>query len=458
MPDSQEEAAALRATIQNFIQERFAAKTDKLDPADDKYQKYVAQFDYDTWLADAARRVGQLQVVTHSLKPIHPDAKGSSIYAPPGSQMSETVISTDTLDDSFKVDVVGNAAALDVFKFLQQEVNGRSLLERVEQGDVNLEAALSDDAETGRQLMQQFARIIEPGAYYASHTLAKQLFWLTGDDPAVNEDFELLAPLYPTSLVHRIFQTINHDRFGDEAKAARQARFKNQPSKSGYCEYPGLAIQRFGGSKPQNISQLNSQRGGNSYLLSSAPPLWRSRRVALIRAQSAFPAYARRPGVWPTIRELGRFLAQDPAKNMHTRDYRDQLTAELVDELIVFTHDMHQLPAGWTDDWHCRLPLEQQCWLDPYRANQDTEFAEQYLQVKNSWLDTVCDDFSRWLTARLERYSKLLMGDPEYRHFAQAAGQDMALQKALEDARKDWQQRLQQELEALAEVLSHDDE
>lgn len=26
-------------------------------------------------------------------------------------------------------------------------------------------------------------------------------------------------------------------------------------------EYPNLAVQKFGGTKPQNISQLNSERG-----------------------------------------------------------------------------------------------------------------------------------------------------------------------------------------------------
>src|SRR5699024_1960237 len=276
MPSQDGEAAQIRAVIRQFLNERFLAKTEKLDPADDKYQRYVEQFEYNTWLADAARRVSQLQVVTHSLKPTHPDAKGSSIYAPPGGAASETVVGTDTLDASFSVDVVGNAAALDVFKFLQQEVNGRSLLERVEQGDPDLEAALSDDPETAHHLMQQFARITDPGDRHASHTLAKQLFWLTGDDPAVDEDFHLLAPLYATSLAHRVFQTINHDRFSDEAKAAREARRGNRPNERGYCDYPGLAMQRFGGSKPQNISQLNSERRGESHLLNSAPPLWRS--------------------------------------------------------------------------------------------------------------------------------------------------------------------------------------
>ncbi|ROO30783.1 type I-F CRISPR-associated protein Csy1 [Salinisphaera orenii] len=454
MRGSTNETEKLRLTIQEFLSERLAGKVEKLAEDDPKHEALVAQFDYEHWLADAARRVAQLQVVTHSLKPIHPDAKGSSVYAPPGAPRPGAVVGTDLLGDQFTVDVVGNAAALDVFKFLKIDVDGRTLLERVEQSDPDLEAALSDDPQTGRERMQQFATITEPGGRYASHTRGKQLFWLVGDDPAVNDDFHLLAPLYATSLAHRVFQTINRDRFSDEAKAARDARRKDQPSETGYCDYPGLAVQRFGGSKPQNISQLNSERGGNSYLLGSAPPLWRSRAVAPIRSPSAFNAYGRRRNVRATIRELGTFLAEDPTRNMHTRDYRDQLTAELVDELIVFTSEMRQLPPGWTDDWQCRLPIEQQCWLDPHRAEMDREFAETL--VETEWLPEMCQDFSRWLNARLDRHRNLHMGDAEHRHFASAAGNDTNIRNALESARKDWQAQLEKELAALAEVF--DDE
>lgn len=455
MPALKEHPCAIRSVIQTFLKERFDTKTEKLAPDDPKYEQLVGQFDYDRWLADAARRVGQLQVVTHSLKPIHPDAKGSSVYSPPEGTLPGAVIGTNILGDQFTVDVVGNAAALDVFKFLKLKYDGRTLLERVEQGDADLERALSDNVETGRQLMAQFATITEPAGRYASHTRGKQLFWLVGDDPSVDEDFHLLAPLYATSLAHRVFQTINEDRFSDDAKAAREARRKDQPFEHGYCEYPGLAIQRFGGSKPQNISQLNSERGGNSYLLGSAPPLWRSRGVSPIRSTSAFPAYASRSGVRPAIRELGRFLAEDPAQNMHTRDYRDQLTAELVDELIVFTSEMHQLPAGWTDDWHCQLPFEQQCWLDPHRAKVDSEFAERMSAL--DWWRAICGDFSRWLNARLDRYLKQATGDPEHRHFARAAADDPNAKRAFEWALKDWQAELDKELAFLPEVFNDDE-
>ena len=456
MPAENKQAIDIRETIKGFLTERFNAKAEKLSADDPKYTQLAAQFAYDDWITDAARRVGQLQVVTHSLKPTHPDAKGSSVYAPPGQSSSGSAIGTQSLGEQFTVDAVGNAAALDVFKFLKLTYDGRTLLEHVEQRDASLEKALSDDTDKARQLMEQFATITEPGEQYSSHTRGKQLYWLIGDDPTAHEDFHLLAPLYATSLAHRVFQTINQDRFSDEAKAARDARRKNQPYEHGYCDYPGLAVQRFGGSKPQNISQLNSERGGNSYLLGSAPPLWRSRSVAPIRSASAFRAFSARPAVRPAIRALAEFLAEDPAKNVHTRDYRDELTAALVDELIVFTSEMHQLAPGWTDDWHCQLSFEQQCWLDPYRARIDTDFAKRMLAA--DWWPTICEDFSRWVNARLEWQIKHTLGDPEHRHFSKAIATDANARQAFDFARKDWQAKLEKELAGLTEVFNDDAE
>ncbi|WP_348760576.1 type I-F CRISPR-associated protein Csy1 [uncultured Salinisphaera sp.] len=452
MPQTQ--ADSLRSTIERFLGERFSAKTEKLSPDDPQHQKLTEQFNYDTWLANAAQRVSQLQVVTHSLKPVHPDAKGSSLYAPPASDTPSQTIGTHALGDAFTVDVVGNAAALDVFKFLKLEHDGQTLLERVEQGDAQLAAALSDDADTGAKLMRDFATITEPSGEWSSHKRGKQLYWLVGDDPSLDDAFHLISPLYATSLAHRVFRTINDDRFSDNAKAAREARKKDHPDDHGFVDYPGLAVQRFGGSKPQNISQLNSERGGNSYLLSCAPPTWRSRHIAPIRGSSAFTVFGRRPDVRRNVRSLGRLLAGNPEPNMGTRDRRDELTRALVDELIVFTSEMQQLPPGWTDDWHCRLAFAHQCWLDPFRATEDADFRAEMADI--DWLSTVCEDFSRWLNGRLEYFWKLAMGDPEHRHFAKSAARDENM-ATLAAAYRDWQYELQAELAGFAEVIDDDE-
>jgi CRISPR-associated protein Csy1 len=75
-------SAELRAVIVEFLNKRLADKLDgiKGDNPEDEPQRQqrrselLKQFQPATWLEDAARRASQIQAVTHSLKPIHPDA------------------------------------------------------------------------------------------------------------------------------------------------------------------------------------------------------------------------------------------------------------------------------------------------------------------------------------------------------------------------------------------------
>ena len=75
--------AGYRAAISAFLQERLQAKLDKLKPDDPQRDEVIASFAHDVWLACAAKRVEQIQAVTHSLKPIHADARGTNLYVEP---------------------------------------------------------------------------------------------------------------------------------------------------------------------------------------------------------------------------------------------------------------------------------------------------------------------------------------------------------------------------------------
>src|SRR5574337_589698 len=73
-----------REAIHAFLQERLNAKLEKLKTDEDgKREDVIAQHQPTVWLEDAARRVQQIQAVTHSLKPIHPDARGTNLYVEP---------------------------------------------------------------------------------------------------------------------------------------------------------------------------------------------------------------------------------------------------------------------------------------------------------------------------------------------------------------------------------------
>ncbi len=409
-----------REAIHAFLQERLNAKLEKLKADEDgKRTELTAQHQPAAWLDDAARRVQQIQAVTHSLKPIHPDARGTNLYVEPRTLPPLAELGSHALGERFVGDVVGNAAALDVYKLLKLEVNGRSLLTALLTQDADALAALHADPAQAEKLRDAFVSLTQPRAEGpSSHTLAKQLYWLSGSDACDDAQYTLLAPLYATSLAHAVHAQVQEDRFGEANKAARQARRERKMHDGVFHDYPDLAVQNMGGSNKQNLGLLNVARGGKNYLLSSLPPQWQASAVRLpVHATSVFDRlFIARPEVRRTVMALRVFLESDPDANLATRERREELLDALVDELVSLAAELQQiLPPGWSrdDERFADLHRSEQLWLDPLRAEQpdEADFAREWLQM--DWPAAVGQRFANWLNAQLR--GKLPVGDAEAR-------------------------------------------
>ncbi len=400
---------ALRDLIHTFIHIRLQAKLDKLKPDEhDKRQQLLDAHRPHAWLADAAYRVGQLQLATHTLKPIHPDARGSNLHAPPQRQDLPGLVSSHCLGGSWDDDVVGNSAALDVFKFLKLEHEGKTLLQRMLEEDAALLEALSEDVALASEWRGAFAGITQSRGTPASHTLAKQVYF-----PLPDGGYHLLAPLFPTSLVHRVQQGMREDRYGEAAKAAREAWRAKAPSEHGYCEYPNLAIQNFGGTKPQNISQLNSERYGENWLLASLPPQWQSTDLRPpLRSDSVFDfLYRNDKGLRSSVAEMQHFLRVTAHNNWQIRRKRARLLGDIADEFhqyaarLLEANRSGELAAGWSTHAECRLHESEQRWLDLLWEQEDSDF-------KHSWPEQVSQRFGNWLNKVLD-HDTLRLSDAE---------------------------------------------
>lgn len=411
----------MRVQIAEFLQERLQARLDKLKEDDPKRADLIQQFQPAAWLEDATRRVRQIQMVTHSLKPLHPDARGTNLYIDPAQSFHHDVLGSHSLGADFAADVVGNAAALDVYKFLQLTVDGHSLLDGLLANDDAAIKALGSDYDKAREWQHAFASLVrKPEETVSSHVLAKQVYWLVGEtdyqDATEDEHYHLLAPLHPTSLVHAVYNIVQDHRFGEQTKAARQARRNNEVYDGVLHEYPGLAAQKLGGTKPQNISQRNSERGGNNYLLSSLPPQWRSTKLRQPwHIKSIFESlFLYRGDVRQTVRSMRTFLQSDPPSNKDTRNRVDGYVSHLLDELIVLAIELQKVwPTGWTADARCDLTKEEQLWLDPERAESDAEFRNEWLAME--WPEKIGHRFGNWLNAQLGQ--QLPVGEVEQRHW-----------------------------------------
>lgn len=436
MQDSQdpEGTRRIRASIAAFLQDRLQTRLDKLAVDDPKRAELIAQFEPDAWLEDAARRVRQIQTVTHALKPIHPDARGTNLYVVPSQLPPLDLVGSHVLGQGFVSDVVGNAAALDVYKFLRLQVDGRSLLDGLLADDPVVVRALSADPKRAKQWQIAFVGLTQgkDGAL-ASHTRAKQVYWLAGEDATDDAQYHLLAPLYATSLAHAVHEVVQEDRFGETNKAARAARRAGEEHADVLREYPNLAVQKFGGTKPQNISQLNSERGGVNYLLASLPPQWRPRKLRQPWGVTSVidQMLLHRDGVRPTVRALLRFLLAQPPSNADTRDRVDGYVSSLIDELVILATELQQgWPDGWTADARCELVPEEQLWLDPTRAEDDEAFRRQWMQM--DWPAQVGHRFGNWLNAQLS--GRLPVGEAEQRQWRK--------ELLVDESEQGWAQRL----------------
>lgn len=418
--------ASVKAVINAFLQERLQPKLENLKPEEDEQrQALLRDYSPTNWLPDAARRVGQIQQVTHALKFTHPDARGSSLSVAGNPAVGEEIVGTHTVARSLAPDVVGNAAALDVYKFLRLSVGGKTILDLASMADPVLAAAFSDDLDLAKGWMVAFASLTEAKGQPASNKLAKQVYW-----PLEGRNYHLLAPLFPTSLVHGLWRRIREDRFSEEAKAAREARRNGLAHPHGYCEYPNVAIQNFGGTKPQNISQLNSERYGENYLLPSLPPNWKTAEVRPPLAVSS--VFERIFGSRPRVRELVRILkeflvsVEHAGSNIRIRNKRAELASLIRDEAFQYAAELRQLEPGWSALPDCLLNSAEQCWLDPERAEQDADFAN--LRQCGDWPDEICRRFGNWLNARLTT-PNTPMGAVEAAHWRDVLEGEMRLMR-----------------------------
>ncbi len=217
-----------------------AAKRSDTDSATLAAERRELELRYEpkAWLTDAAKRAGQINLVTHAAKFTHGDSKSCSIYSEAVAQ--EGYLSTAALS-GLDTDAVGNAAALDVAKLLQTRVDGGdSLLASLKRGDHAALAAFADDENQLREWIAGFSRALTPGEP-ASHKLAKQGYF------PVEEGYHLLSPLFATSLVHAMHQKMIAFRFGDEVKAIWKARREKTWHPTPLTLFPDAAEIHFGG-------------------------------------------------------------------------------------------------------------------------------------------------------------------------------------------------------------------
>ncbi|MBM5575626.1 type I-F CRISPR-associated protein Csy1 [Deefgea sp. CFH1-16] len=407
--------------IKDYIQGRASTRLEKWDKEVEKELKdaperedefsglravEMAKFDTRTWLSDAAQRAKQISFATHPPKFTHSDSKSSSVFVQSTSQ-SMPYLCTARLTEA-QSDVVGNAAALDVAGLLQLADCGLSLAQQIAANDLSALQPFAESEEQLAEWQQGFQQALA-SKELRSHALAKQLYF-----PLGTGDYHLISPLFSSSLAHALHQRISDSRFSDTAKAIRQLKREEKFSAEPTVDYVNVAVQTYGGTKPQNISLLNSARRGQAYLLNACPPIWQSQAKPPSESRDAFWRQLDQL-TWRKTRDLKAFLIRVADRNnIRIREKRAEWVDDLIDILLQYAASIQAMRelAGWSAA--SKLPPAEQLWLDPWRAEVDVDFHTE--RESKDWQQRVAQRFGLWLNAKLSDKA-LLMGDAEYKEW-----------------------------------------
>ncbi|HGF3798605.1 TPA: type I-F CRISPR-associated protein Csy1 [Vibrio parahaemolyticus] len=359
----------------------------------EKQQECEQNFSLSNWLPDAAKRAGQISISSHPCTFSHPSARKnkngyvSSVIAKNRSQADGFLRSGNV---SVEVDALGNAAALDVYKFLSLEMaDRRSLLTHIEQGSELAQGLLTQPNTDYQTLREGFLKMIDTDQEAISSSKVKQVYF-----PVAEGEYHLLSLLTHSGHLFELRQRLDALRFGEEVKQARECRKNGQFYPDGYQEIFGLTTIGFGGTKPQNISVLNNKNAGKAHLLASTPPELKPRNLRLPTTdffKESFTAWQAKE----TLEALHRLFKTD-YNNINIRDGRDYRIQEYVDLVIHKMWQVRLFLADYQGDLSSDLKPEQKFWLYP-------EY-EQYRLEENEWLEGIIRQISRSL---IFNYSKV---------------------------------------------------
>ena len=384
-------------SIQNFLNERKElwlkdrlkkAENDSViselqGQADDK-------FSLKEWLPDAAKRVTQLSMVSHPSKFSHPSAKTSSVIAQ-AKQINDGYLRSGNV--SYPLDVFGNAAAMDVFKFLSLPLTEKlTVLDGFERQEESLKTLLVGAVLDFETLGKEFLKIKATDTSVKTDHLVKQVYF-----PIEQAEYHLLSVLTPSGLITRLKQSIDTIRFSEETKQAKELRRKNEHHEIGYADIFDLTITAYGGTQPQNVSVLNSQNAGRAYLLSSCPPMLEKRAIRLPKTDF-FAQCLYRKNYQESFIQLHKFMQLD-LNNDDIRTAIRNIIQFVIDQILVLASKTREYSVeGWSNqDYYASLPKLQRIWLDKiYQTERDED---------SDWRDELSREIARWI---LRSYEKVI--------------------------------------------------
>ncbi|ESK57655.1 MULTISPECIES: type I-F CRISPR-associated protein Csy1 [Acinetobacter] len=367
----------------------------KFSEADERYHPEL-------WFAKAIKN-SRYAVTTHSSTFTHPDAKSTPILFFKESSNNGYLISNN-VNLSKLFDVFGNAATdtivKETYSFLTLKLaDGCTIWQKFEEGTDTAKLFVQNLNQDFDQAYSNLNKIFVNKNETRTTGLLKQVYYHV--DKA---DYHLLSLVVSSPLITEFVKRIDQIRFNISNKEAREYRRKQQHYEDGYSDLFDLTQVGFGGSKPQNVSVLNSQNAGRAYLLSTCPPKFENRNIKL-PSQDFFQQclYWKRFG--SEFESLQKYVTG--INNQHTRKKIKKILRQMVGDILFIAFCIRKNEKGWSQKEHYQsLALKQKIWLD-----------DAYLDVRETeseWRDEIARRTAKWILDSFEDfYGSKLFGSPE---------------------------------------------
>jgi CRISPR-associated protein Csy1 len=379
---SERKEAWLKKNVKSSMQEHEVKELEQL---------CELQFSLNEWLPNAAKRAGQISMSTHPCTFSHPSARKNK-----NGYVSSVLAEVKRVDDGFlktgnvavATDALGNAAALDVYKFLTLTMqDGDSLLTHIQQESQLAQDLLAIKSTSYPDLKSGFLAMVADATENITSSKIKQVYF------PVEDDYHQLSLLTNSGMVYQLRTRLDKLRFSDEVKELRDKKRKNEFSEQGYSEIYGLTTIGYGGTKPQNISVLNNQNGGKAHLLSSLPPSIEKRSVHFPKSDF-FTESFKKYEYADNFKALHKLFQAD-YNNINIRDARDRYLQDIIDLLIEKMWSVRAVSQAQYHQSTSSLSSVQRTWLHNDYADKREESTQ--------WLETLITEISAWLSRSYEK-------------------------------------------------------
>jgi CRISPR-associated protein Csy1 len=354
-------------------------------------------------------RSGRIIKATHLLKFSHTSSAAEGVFFEEKSE--DRLLTTSSLKKVISPDLAhSNGALISVSRFLYLDLRGERIIDLVLNGDYSFFNNFYENKEQLTTWKEHFSNIVIETKEIKTADKAKQLYFPIDSSKKYlslkGVPYHLITPLFSSSLAEELDQFVNHLRYSEEHKNIKKCQ---KPKKEDSQKYhitesmvvPNIGIQNYGGEYPRNVSMLNANRQGKSYLFSTQPPSWESQLKPPIYKKSLFDNFASYQ-INEDIKYLRDFLLRfkhldlsykDPKRYAHLMRWVESI----IDEVFYYANSIQKLPASWSADKNIKLDIEHQYFLDPYR--NDDEF--QVRRSTTDWQSIICNDFASWLNRKL---------------------------------------------------------